>query len=364
MPNSLLVIDPQIVADNWTRVAATVAPASCAAVVKADAYGIGIGRVAAALSRVGCRAYFVSSLSEARKLRSCLNEDIEIFVLHGIDRLALREYFDLNLTPAATSISQLSYWLAVTAATLDTPIALQVDSGLARIGIPLVTLLGSDCIATLRQRRNVTVLSHLVSAELTEDALNMTQLAAMHQLRSALPSARFSLANSAGTALGEPYRLDMVRVGAALYGAHFESNLFDDQVLPLKLLARIIQISVLDKNQGVGYNHTWRCPTTGFRIATLAIGYSGGLPMSLSEGGALPVAGNLCAVIGQVSMDSVTVDANELPPDKLRPGDFIEIIRDIQDLRQLAQQTVTLPTDLMFRICAGNHERRYVETKS
>src|SRR5258708_18896121 len=69
----ILTIDLAAIVKNWKAIANRVVPADCTAVVKADAYGCGIDRVAAALAEAGCATFFVAHLNEARQVRAALS---------------------------------------------------------------------------------------------------------------------------------------------------------------------------------------------------------------------------------------------------------------------------------------------------
>src|ERR1700685_1988487 len=84
--SGVLTIDLSALADNWRVLAKRAAPARCGAVVKADAYGIGIEAAAPALYAAGCRAFFVAQLSEGARVRAALAPDApaQIYVLNGL----------------------------------------------------------------------------------------------------------------------------------------------------------------------------------------------------------------------------------------------------------------------------------------
>src|SRR3974377_2371882 len=81
--NGILTIDAKAVVDNWRELAQRSAPAECAAVVKADAYGLGLEPIANALAKAGCRTFFVAHLAEGRALRAMLSDAV-IYVLNGV----------------------------------------------------------------------------------------------------------------------------------------------------------------------------------------------------------------------------------------------------------------------------------------
>lgn len=81
---ALLTIDLEAICSNWRLLRARVGPADCAAVVKADAYGLGALQVGPALAAAGCRHFFVAHLDEAIALRPHLPAQATVYVLHGV----------------------------------------------------------------------------------------------------------------------------------------------------------------------------------------------------------------------------------------------------------------------------------------
>ena len=80
-----LTIDLVALADNWRQLAKRAAPGRCAAVVKANAYGIGLDRAAPALWAAGARTFFVAHLGEGFAARRLLPDEAEIYVLNGLE---------------------------------------------------------------------------------------------------------------------------------------------------------------------------------------------------------------------------------------------------------------------------------------
>ena len=97
--SAVLEVDLTGVAANWRLLAALVAPAECAAVVKADAYGLGASQVSAALAAAGCRLFFAATLDEAIALRNRLPTSCEIAVLNGPLRGSTGEFVFHRLIP-------------------------------------------------------------------------------------------------------------------------------------------------------------------------------------------------------------------------------------------------------------------------
>src|SRR5580704_5947074 len=117
--SSVLTIDLSALADNWRALAKRAAPARCGAVVKADAYGIGIEAAAPALYAAGCRDFFVAQLSEGARVRAALAPDAStrIYVLNGLQAGAdpQADCVAHGLAPVIGSEEELARWAAFAA---------------------------------------------------------------------------------------------------------------------------------------------------------------------------------------------------------------------------------------------------------
>src|ERR1700689_5025778 len=77
-----LIIDLAAIEANWRTLAHQALTVECAAVVKANAYGLGLEPVTAGLTKAGCKTFFVADLAEARRV--CIRaHDAAIYVLNG-----------------------------------------------------------------------------------------------------------------------------------------------------------------------------------------------------------------------------------------------------------------------------------------
>src|SRR6185437_6582317 len=94
----ILTVDLVAVEANWRALGRRAMPAECAAVVKADAYGLGLEPVARRLARAGARSFFVADLAEARRLRAAL-PDAAIYVLDGLLPTAAPAFAEVNARP-------------------------------------------------------------------------------------------------------------------------------------------------------------------------------------------------------------------------------------------------------------------------
>lgn len=359
----VLRIDLAAIAGNWRALRARVAPAECGAVVKADAYGLGIAHVMPALARAGCRTFFVATPREAEEARG-LDANARIFVLDGLFEGSAADILAAGAIPCLTSFAEVVEWAAHAqriGARLGT--ALHVDSGLHRLGMPAsdVQRLAAqpDHLASLDV---VLVMSHLASADDPNDTANAAQHQAFERLRRMLPSAQASLAASDGLMLGRPFHYDLVRPGYALYGGQAFRGSRAPVIPAVSLYVRVLQVRDVGPGGAVGYSGTWRAARPS-RIATLAAGYADGIARTASAdsgrpGGSVMIHGSRLPIVGRVSMDLVTVDVTDCPVPVMR-GDVAEVIGPSLPLETVGSEARTIGYEVLTRL-GRRFERVYV----
>lgn len=361
---AVLTIDLDAVVGNWRLLAGRVAPARCGAVVKADAYGLGALPIVRALLHAGCREFFVALVDEGVRLRESLADtwpdDARLHVLHGALPGAERDCVAHGLVPVINSADQLARWRTLARACGHAlPAALQVDTGMARLGLP-----PSDLAERLARPEGLAgvvptlLMSHLVSAEDRSDPVNWRQLDRFARLRRQLPQALGCLANSSGIFLGPDFHFDLVRPGAALYGVAPMIGEPNPLRPVLRIQARLIQWREIAPGEPVGYNGTWRARRRT-RVATVSVGYADGYLRSASNRAVLRLDGMALPLIGRVSMDTVTVDVTELAPERLAPGTWFDVVDEVQDINALAAHAQTNAYEILTSLGA-RYQRRYV----
>ena len=358
---AILTIDLGALTDNYRLRHDRLSGADCAAVVKADAYGLGAARVAATLSRAGCRHFFVAHLQEGIALRDVLPADAEIFILNGLMPGAEAACLDARLTPVLNSLSQVDGWTALARRRGQAlPAILQVDSGMARLGLSPaeVDRLARDP-ARLDGVALRAVMSHLACADEPDHPANRAQLAMFEAQRRRLPPAPASFANSSGIFLGSDYHFDLARPGAALYGVAPVPGAPNPMRAVVRLDARIIQTREIAAGHAVGYGQAFKAagPT---RIATLSVGYADGWLRSVGRTGFAYVGDRALPIAGRVSMDSLTLDITALPEDMLRPGDFVELLGAHQSIDDVAAAAGTIGYEILTGL-GGRYQRRYID---
>lgn len=338
-----LTIDLDALVGNLRAIQAATAPARVAAVVKADAYGLGARSVAAALAGAGCRDFFVADLAEAIDLRASLGGDPDIYVLNGLWPGSEAEAHAADIIPVLNAKDQILRWSAL-ATGRRLPAVLQLDTGMSRLGMDAADVAwlaaSPEALACLDVRY---VMSHLADAD--DPATTAMQRTAFERLTAMLPPWPRTLANSAASLTDPLTHGDLVRAGIALYGA-----LPGEGLRPVVSLAgRVIQTRTLPAGVGVGYGLTYTTRGTE-RIATIGVGYADGWPRALSNRGAVWAGETRLQIVGQVSMDSMMVDVSALPSDTLKAGDEVELVGPHQTLAQVADLAGTIPYEILTRL--------------
>ena len=362
-----LEIDLDAIAANYRAIAGLARPAATAAVVKADAYGLGLAPVARRLKLAGCEIFFVAHYAEGVALRAVLPE-ARIYILHGIPEdpatpngyavaSAGEAYFSHRLCPVINSLSELAAWKRAAGAISGA--ILNFDTGMSRLG------LGAQDAARLAGDRNLFsgvkidyLMSHLACADVAAHPLNQQQLAAFNKLRRLFPSIPASLANTAGVQLGAPYHFDLVRPGIGLYGGNPAGTGESPFRGVIRLYAKILQVRDVDSRDSVGYGASYR-PSGPARIAVAGIGYADGFMRSLGNFGVGAIGGHLAPMVGRVSMDLCAFDVSAAPRELCAAGAEIELIGPQVTLERTAAVAGTINYELLTRL-GGRLARCYV----
>jgi len=349
-----LTIDLDALCRNYRTLRDAASPAAAAAVVKADAYGLGAERIAPALYREGCRDFFVAHLGEALTLRPLLAADARLYVLNGLQPGTEMLCADAGIIPVLNSLQQIANWSSLGLAS-PLPAALQVDSGMSRLGLsPAEARLLAAEPARLAGVRPLFLMSHLAHADQPAAQQNRDQLASWDGLRALFPDLRLSFANSGGVFLGPDFHGDLVRPGIALYGG-VPSPLAGDTLSPVvRLDVPVIQTRTVPAGTLIGYGGDFVAPAE-MRLATIAGGYADGLPRSVAGKGAVYHAGVRLPFVGRVSMDSVVVDASALPEGSLQLGSMVELIGPHQTIDQLADAADTIAYEILTSLGRRYH---------
>jgi len=306
---------------NLARVREMAAPARVVAVVKADAYGHGLERVARALADAD--AFGVAAIADGQRLRAAGFRQ-RIVVLAGPDHAAdLDEMRRLDLDAVIHHDSQLE-WLAADRGSAPLRVWLIVDSGMHRLGFDPARVAGVHARLTdmASVADPITLMTHFAASDEFDNDATTRQIETFQRACADLPGPR-SLSNSAAL-LGWPAgRGDWVRSGGLLYGLSVVEGRCgaDFGFRPaMSLSTRLVAVNRVKKGERVGYGCAWEAPEDMF-LGVAAIGYGDGYPRTVDVDTPVLVGGRRCTLAGRVSMDLMTIDLRNAP--EARVGDKV-----------------------------------------
>jgi alanine racemase len=361
---TILTIDLGALVANW-RALGERAGTEAAAVVKANAYGIGIEPAVTALSRAGCRSFFVAHVSEGIRARS-IDRDAAIYVLNGLLPDQCDIYAQHELSPVLGSHEELLEWASFRQGGANArPAALHVDTAMNRLG-----LWAGEGLNLAREKAGAItaagiglVMSHFASSEDETDPANARQIAAFAEIAAAFPGLPASLKNSSGHFLRNCPSYELTRPGYALYGGNPTPGKPNPMRPVIGLESRILQIREVEAGVQVGYNGRWTAKRRS-RLATICLGYADGYPRNASwtdtsSGGSAIIGGVACPFVGTVSMDLIIVDVTEVPIAEVKRGAPVTLIGGPLDLEAVGAGAKTIGYEILTSL-GRRHARRYV----
>lgn len=354
LAGAILTIDLDAIVANYELLRARAATET-AAVVKADAYGLGAARVAPRLWQAGCRIFFVAHPAEGIALRATLPPEAEIHILNGL-LPGTATYVEQRLIPVLGSLAEIDRWRAEGG---GHACDIHVDTGMLRLGLApdeLAALAAApDRLAGLDVRF---VMSHFASADDDKTPQNAAQRDAFWAARKILTMGQTSFANSAGIFLGPEYRGDVVRAGFSLYGGSPTPWTANPMRQAVTLIGRVLAVRDARPGDTVSYGATFKAekPT---RVATVGVGYADGYPRALSSKGFGNIDGVRLPVLGRVTMDLIMLDASAVPADNCRPGAWVELIGPNVPLDAVAEAAGTIGYEILTSLGPRYH-RRYL----
>jgi alanine racemase len=284
-------------------------------VVKADGYGHGAAEVGAAMVRAGADGLCVALVEEGISLRE-RGLRAPVIALSGLHRDGLEAALAHDVTPVVHDPSQLDE-LARVSSRRQVTIHLKVDTGMSRLGVTLDELPAvARRLASMPGVHVAGVMTHFANADLDDPGFCEVQLARFGEARATLSAEGIHppiahAANSAAALRLPATRLDLVRVGVALYGvAPFPND--GGALLPvMRVRTEVLARRVIAAGTAVGYAGAWRAGRRTV-LATIPIGYADGYFRRLSSEAEVLVHGGRARVVGNVSMDLCTVDVTEV----------------------------------------------------
>lgn len=334
-----VVVSLEAVKHNAQVLSDLVAPSKAAFVVKANAYGHGLVQVARAVEPLAHRLC-VYSLDEASILRGA-GITRKIFVMGPVESARLDEAHELNVEIALWDTGSYVRAIAESARRSNRPfpVHVKVNTGTARLGLePHDAADAIEDYARLQELEIRGVFSHLAAAEELDSPFTLGQLETFNRAlqtidetleKNAIRPMRH-IAASAAAMLWPQTRLDMVRIGIALYGlwpspqTRVAMNGAALDLRPaLSLESSLVVVRDVQAGTPIGYGAAYHAPKRT-RIGIVPLGYADGIPRLLSNRGAFLVGGARCPIVGRVCMNMTIVDLAAAPGAK--PGDRVILL--------------------------------------
>ena len=312
------------------------------ATIKANAYGLGDLKILKILYKYGCRNFFLATLEEGLSIRKKFSKG-NIFILNGFERNSLEIYLKNKLIPIINSIEELKILNKKLYKNIN--VGLHIDSGINRLGIQPKFLNDSR----FNNLKIILLMSHLSSSEEKYNKYNTIQNTVFMKTFKQFNNVKYkSIANSMGIILGKKYHYNLVRPGISLYGGHYNTRMKKIIKPVIKLKAKVLQIKILNKNEYVGYNQTFKTKKVT-AIAVLGIGYGDGISRVLSNKGIVYYKNKKYKIIGRISMDSLTIDISGNSK-IIKKGIYMELINYKNDIEKIAKECNTISNEILTSI--------------
>jgi alanine racemase len=336
--------------------------AECAAVVRADAYGCGIGPITGALAKSGCNTFFVSNLPEAKSARAVAPQ-ATIYVLNGFYSGTGPAFAATNARPVINSAIELAEWdVFVGAQAWEGGCALNVDTGNSGLGLSFEEATAFAPRVQMLNHGVALLLSRLNHAVATHDARNERQLEMFHELRRFYRGIPASLADSSGIFFESKVHFDLVRAGSALYGINPIPGAANPMLPVIELKARIVQVRELPApatnkgaKNGSGGKRQW--------LALVSLGHADGYPHPSKDSGKplqVMIGGRRCPVAAAPSIDLLPIDVTDLPDRSVaRFGAMVTLIGDGIGIDDLVAASGLTGREILSRLGRRFHRIYY-----
>lgn len=356
-----LTIDLEALVANWRNLDTRSRPGKAAAVVKADAYGLGVEHVVPALAKAGCDTFFVALPAEALTVRAMVRR-ARIFVFNGVHQATVQPLRDAGIIPVLADLNQAEVWRDKAG---NAACAIQVDTGMNRLGLSIedaLTLKHDNALHIVH------VLSHFACADEPEHPMNRRQIESFQRVMAAFDDVESSFSNSAATLWGGALGHSVTRPGIAIYGGEAINDTPNRMRPVVKLNGRIAQLRHAPAGETISYGAT-QTLSRDTTIATVSVGYADGYPRSASgagvpfrkarkDGAYGSVGGHRVPLLGRITMDLTMFDVTDVPQSALETG-WIELIGPEVPLDDVARAAGTIGYEILTNL-GSRYQRRNV----
>ncbi|CAF1351287.1 unnamed protein product [Rotaria sordida] len=328
-------------------------------IVKAFAYGTGALPIALWAEKTGVVDYLaVSYVSEGVDLRCSGHISLPIMVM------VVTEYeFDIcrqfNLEPVMYSMHILDKLIQYLTQEDDQvssnrfpDVHIKLDTGLHRLGISLnqISNLITELNANSHYIRVKSIYSHFIGSSNSKlDAITQRQadlfVSHAQTIEKALGySVIKHICDSGGIIHHSNFHLNMVRLGAGLYGIWSVEPKIEFQRVVVSLFVPIIRLESVCENETVGYiQHRLNRSSL---IGVISIGFADGLRRHLNNGEGRIWICNRRAPIINIAMDMTMIDLTDVD-DSVKVNDQVEIFGEHIMIEEMAQWCRMSPYELL-----------------
>jgi len=331
-----------------------------AAVIKANAYGLGQKQIVNTLNKHGCYKFCVSNIDEALQVDQELKK--ALYIMHGINSSEMAEIcIRYDFIPMLNHLGQIEVWnRACKKIGKKLKAVIQIDTGMGRFGLS-----ESEIKKVLKNTNLISnihidyLMSHMSCAEQAGHPLTSLQLNEFKRYIDLFPKIKATFANSAGIFLGHEFQFDMVRPGCALYGINPISSDNPMQNV-VELYGYIVQKRIIEKEQFIGYRAQYKA-AKGEKLLIIECGYADGYVRALSNKGICYAEGYFLPVVGIVSMDVVIVNASILPEAIFNEITHIEMLGNHITIDDVAQYANTISYEILTTKFGNRCKRFYID---
>ncbi len=346
---TIIEINLKYISQNYKTLCHLSKPGDTAAVVKANAYGCGINKVAKTLSQEGCNIFFVAKLSEGLELRKHVPKSKMIAIFDGYLDQDKKLWNQFNLTPVCNTTEQV-----ISASNDEIKYMIHIDTGMNRLGLSV-----KDAHKLFKNHKQINhhhlvlILSHFVCSDNRKSELNCKQVKIFNEFNNYFPHIKRSMSNSHGIFLGDKARFHLSRPGIGLYGY---TNNKDHNLKPtISVYSPILQVRRPNIGETVGYDATYKITKKSI-LGVLGLGYADGLKRCINSRKELSLGKYNVPILGRVSMDTVIIDLTKIPEKILNNTNHVPIIDENYSIFEMARDCSTIPYEIMTSF--GNRLKR------
>lgn len=357
MENSIkFIVTKENILHNFNQIKNCVGNTKICAVVKANAYGIGVKETVKVLSGK-CDFFAVSNCVEAREVRK-IDKETPILVLMPIINSQIKYCSENNISITVQNSQEL---LQYSKLNLPLKVHIKINSGLNRFGEKSIKdfLVMQEILLSYPNINFEGIFTHFASADRQDETFfNMQFEIFKKYLELIYPEFNpiRHCCNTAGALKGGEKLLDMVRIGKGLYGYNPISEIKHIQFKPvLEISTRILNIFEVSEGEFIGYNTNYKTKHN-MRIATIQIGFADGFKRCFSNKGKVIINNTYCNIVGNVCMDSCMVDVTHLI--NLKIGDKAIILGKSKDCQICAAYLAELANTTIYEILCTIHTKR------